>query len=687
MLDMLASPAALRVAIADRRRSIMKPPPDITPDVWADTYRIVPSETSAVTGRWDTSLYEVARGPMMAITEPGVRIISGVASAQIFKTSTCENAVGYFMHLSPRPILIYEPTDTTVAAFVDSKLDPMIRSTPELAAHWGGRAALERKHEKFLSSKKIFPGGYVEILTAGSPANTASRSAGVVIMDEVDKFELTRDGDPVSLIDERLKGFSGEELSIRMSTPTIEGESPIMAEYLKSDRRKPFVCCPNCGEWHYLKWKNISYKDESGRADPELAAHYCEACGVAWTEAQRVKALTTKGSISWRQTRPFTCCDERQDPEVDRLWNDEGRALCKSCGRRAVSNRHAGFWAWEAYHPRRSLADLIRSWLDCQGNPGKLQNFINSKLAETWRPAGEADFIEVDPDQFAARVEPAWGVLPDAAFLVTGGVDVQPAGSKSPGRLEVEFVAWGAGEESWSVGYHIIEGNPDDAAVWAALDDLLLQTYPTADGRQLAVQAVCVDTGGHNLDAVMSYCGRRQGQRVWAIKGTSETGVGRTPIWPIKPPVTMRHGAKLHVIGTLAAKDWVASCISKTQPGPGFMHVPADRNASWFSQMLNEKRVGVTVGGRKGSTWRPRASGVRTEALDCRVYAKAALEGLKRKFPKLAQAIPAVSAVAPAAPADPANDQAAPIAAPAAPPPVRRKPKVVQKKPRSTFWG
>lgn len=306
MIDLLSDRASLQSAIAARRRQVLKPPPAITASEWADTYRIVPSETSAVTGRWDTSMYEVARGPMDAITEPGVRIITGVASAQIFKTSTGETAIGYFMHLAPRPILVYEPTDTTVDAFVDSKLDPMIKSSPVLAALWGGRAALERKNDRFIHAKKTFAGGYVEILTANSPANTASRSAGVVFMDEVDKFEMTRDGDPVALIDERLKGFTGDDLSIRMSTPTIEGESPIMAEYLKSDRRKPYVKCPHCGEYHYFKWSQVFYKDADGKADPDRAAYHCESCGSAWTEAERIKALTTKGSISWRQPRRNT---------------------------------------------------------------------------------------------------------------------------------------------------------------------------------------------------------------------------------------------------------------------------------------------------------------------------------------------------------------------------------------------
>lgn len=683
MLDLLASKDRLRSAIAARRHRALKPPPQIHADEWADRFRIVPTETSAVTGRWDTSLYEVARGPMRAITEPGVRIISGMASAQIFKTSTIETALGFFMHLKPRPLLVYEPTDTTVAAFVDSKLDPMIRSTPELASLWGGRKALEKKRDDFTASKKQFPGGYVEILTANSPANTASRAAGLACMDEVDKFEMTRDGDPVALIDERLKSFSGEELSIRMSTPTIEGESPIAAEYAKSDRRKPFLECPHCGEWHYLKWSQVHYKDEAGKPDPDAACYVCESCGVAWTEAERIKPLTTKNAISWRQTRPFRCCDERQDPESDRLWDDEGRALCKHCGRRAVSNRHAGFWAWEAYHPRRSLADLVRSWLDCQGNRGKLQNFINSKLAETWKPQEEQS-LAVDLDQFSARTEPAWDAVPAAVRVLTVGVDVQPRGPQSPGRLEAEVVGWGDGEETWSVEYHVIEGDPDEPEVWSALDEIRLRAYPTEDGRSLHVQAVCVDTGGHNLDAVMSYCGSRRNSRVWAVKGASELGGKRQPIWPVSPPKTVKNGARLYIVGTLAAKDWVASCISKTSSGPGFMHVPADRFAAWFEQLLNEKRVSFQANGRTMTTWKPRASGARTEALDCRVYAKAALEGLKRLGVRLGVSSAAATAAPAPQAAQPTSHPDAPRPQPAPPPPVKKRP--IQR-PRSSFWG
>jgi len=66
------------------------------------------------------------------------------------------------------------------------------------------------------------------------------------------------------------------------------------------------------------------------------------------------------------------------------------------------------------------------------------------------RRAGERDdeaHTSVDMATLLARREHYGPKLPAAVALLTCGVDVQAD------RLEVEFVGWGRGEESWSVGY------------------------------------------------------------------------------------------------------------------------------------------------------------------------------------------------------------------------------------------
>ncbi|UFM66787.1 phage terminase large subunit family protein [Paracoccus sp. MA] len=697
MLDLVAPADILRRAIAAKCARAYQPPPRLTADEWADEYRIVPTESSAIPGRWKTSNFEIGRGPMRAISDPSIRAIIVMAGAQLMKTTSLETAVGYHMHLDPCPMLFYSSGQDTIDTTVTQKIDPMIVNTPELAALWGGAKALETKNERFTKGLKRFAGGFLELMTIGSTANLRNRSAKVVLVDELDDCAETVDGDPVALASSRATQFKGREKLVLVSTPTIRGKSRIELEYQKSDMRKPYIACPCCGEMDYLKWKRVKFKDAEGRIRPEIAHYECEHCEQPWAEADRIRLLTTKGAIVWRQTKPFECCGELQSPETERLWNGEGRAMCKHCGRRAVPVTRAGFWGWIGYNPGWSLEAVVRDFLDCQGDKAKLKTFVNNRLGESWEEH-EDQLAEVDPTQFAARVEPAWDLLPAGALVIVAGVDVQPMGSRGNGRLECEIVAFGQGDETWSVAYHVIPGDPTEGGAWAVLDDILLKEYRTEDGRTIRAQAACIDTGGDNgggdgsiIDAVTAFAGARTRRRIWAVKGASEA-THRQPIWTASAP-TIRNGAKLHLVGVQAAKDWVATCVSKTQPGPGFMHVPADRPAAWFEQVTNEKRsYSYDKSGRRKSRWKPRYDGARTEALDARVYAKAAWEGLKLAVPGIARRVQSAPAAAIPAPQPSAGGDDQPIvtgAAPAQAAPIRPRKKIVRKSSAAAkaFWG
>ncbi len=67
-------------------------------------------------GRWRTSTVEVARGPMLAVNEPGVHTISAMVCTQLMKTALLENVFGYHSGgqwlLSPslRPAIAFSPS-------------------------------------------------------------------------------------------------------------------------------------------------------------------------------------------------------------------------------------------------------------------------------------------------------------------------------------------------------------------------------------------------------------------------------------------------------------------------------------------------------------------------------------------------------------------------------------------------
>ncbi len=174
----------------------------------------------------------------------------------------------------------------------------------------------------------------------------------------------------------------------------------------------------------------------------------------------------------------------------------------------------------------------------------------------------------------------------DRPNAYTTGVDNQSSGieknSASQGRLEAKVVDWGDGDESWSLGYHVIDGDPSTAEPWDVLNEILLRRYETEDGRTLVCQAACIDTGGHHSSAVKDFCGARTMRRVWGIKGANEAAGSRKEIWP-KVASTAKGGGKIFLIGTQSAKDKVADHLAKKQPGLGYMHIPQDdRPAAWI---------------------------------------------------------------------------------------------------------
>src|SRR5690242_9807897 len=90
-----------RLALAWRRG--WTPPPRISVPAWADNFRKLAKEAGSTSGQWSTSTVEVARGPMLAVTEPGVHVITVMVSTQLLKTALLENVFGYFAHLDPCP--------------------------------------------------------------------------------------------------------------------------------------------------------------------------------------------------------------------------------------------------------------------------------------------------------------------------------------------------------------------------------------------------------------------------------------------------------------------------------------------------------------------------------------------------------------------------------------------------------
>lgn len=613
------------------------PPPRISVPDWADRYRKLAKEAGSTSGNWETATVEIARGPMLAATESGVHIITVMCCTQLMKTALLENLFGYFAHLDPCPMLLLQPKEDAAEQFSKERITPLVRVTPVLRDLIGGH---KQKNSKETLLYKSFTGGFLALAGAGSPDNLARRPIRVLLADEVDKYPITREGDPITLAEERTATFGLNWLSVRACSPTVEDESRIAASYEDSDQRRASVTCPHCGHRQFPDFfKHIHWSSDGDKHHTKQAMIHCESCGTGWSEGDRLRSLRT---IQWHQTKPFECCGTRHVPlnlyeqawhaddvtAVSKVWQWSAserhavhRVVCPECGKLGVDNIHAGYQASKLFSPwqKDKPSDIAEKYLKAKGDPDKELAWWNTQMGLPHRPNYGK---RLPVDVLLARREVFSAEVPDGVAVLTAGIDTQND------RLEVEVVGWGKDEESWSVAFDVIEGDLETAEPWLRLDAYLKQIWRRADGRGFTIMAACHDSGGNHTQKVYEFSQERLGRRIWAIKGESATGGKRSPIWPNKRP-TSKTRAKFRpiILGVNSAKDSIRSRLHIEQPGPGYMHFSTDRDMGYFTQLTAERLVMKESAGQRYSVWEL-PNGKANEALDCRVYAYAALCGL-----------------------------------------------------------
>lgn len=563
--------------------SALRPPPKLGLKEWSERERRLSQETSARPGKWRTERQPLLGDIMEAITDPAVREVWALKPSQFGWTEVVNNASGYYIHQDPTSILVVQPTVDMAEAWSKDRLAPMIRDTPALR---GLIADPKSRNSGNSILHKGFPGGQIDMVGANAPAGLASRPKRIVIYDEVDRYPVSAgtEGDPIKLARKRQATFWNRK-TLGGSTPTRKGFSRIEREYERSDMRTCHVACSHCKTFQTLRWEQVKWdKDEKGEHKPNTAHYQCEKCGELWTEEDRLYAIDHR---KWVASKPF-----------------EGIA---------------GFRFNAIYSKllEEGLAGLVREFLDCRHHPELLQTFVNTVLGESWEEQGET----LDPDGFLQRAEGFDHLtLPLRVAFITIGVDVQDD------RLEVQWIGWGEGEETWPCRYEVILGDPAQPAVWDKLTAMRRERLLNDEGRELRVRATCIDMGGHHAAQVLSYAKKFAREMVFATKGIA----GPRSIWPKRGTKSKTHSLPFYGIGVDTAKDAIYGRLKIRLPEgehqrPGYVHFPAADgfDQDYFAQLTSEQVLTRFRQGRPYRVW-DLPKGRRNEALDTFVLAMAA---------------------------------------------------------------
>lgn len=621
---------AARVQASLRRaKASYAPPPRLTISEFAEREIVLTSGPLAGT-RWRNSFAPYQVGIMDAFQEDGVEIVAVMGSSQWGKTSIALNVISYHIKHDPCAILAVFPTlDPMATDFATNRLEPSIEASPALQACFNKKKSKDAQNTKL---SKRFRGGSLAMAGANSAASLAARATRLLYLDEVDRYplELPGEGSTISIAMKRTTTFRRRKRILMTSSPTTEG-APIHEWYERGDQRKYYVCCPECSVMHPYEWANVRWDHD----DPKTARMHCPGCDHPIDDALRIALLDPARGAQWRATAP-----QRRESRI------------------------VSFHMWEAYSPLASLSEVVANFLSATkkkkaGDRSELHTWVNTSLGEPV-PADDGEGVE-SSSLLLRREQPTPEVdVPFGACCLTMGVDVQD------NRLELLVIGWGPGEESWIVNRETLPGDTSQPGPWALLDEVLDAPYRHAGGQLLHIQATCIDSAGHRTTLVYDYAEKKASRRVYAIVGRS----GQRPI--VSSPSPKKWGRNpqkvpLYTIGVDAAKGLIMDRLKVTERGNGYVHLP---HADWCdeefaAQLTSERLVRRKVRGLTIQMWQKTRP--RNEALDCAVYATAAMRLLN---PRLA--IMAAQLAASSRPPAPTTDQPPPAG------PTARRPRIAR---------
>ena len=587
--------------------SVLRAPEPLKLSEWADKHFYLSSESSAVEGPWITIPYQKAI--MNCMSNDDIETVTFMKCARVGYTKMLVALAGYHIEHKKRGVLIYQPTDGDAEDFSKDEIAPSIRDVSVLRDCFRGDP--EKKDKFNTLQKKCFVGAVLDIKGATSPKNFRRMTKDTVIYDELDGFDhnIGDEGSATTLGDTRAMN-SPFKKSIRGSTPKLKGESQTEASFKEADLRfRRWLPCPECEEHQPLEWEFMTWTND----DPSTAHYCCKHCGSI-IDYSNYADMDARGV--WKtDTGEYIDDDDNLRSKDDDIidWPE-----------------HVGFHIWSAYSYYTNWQRIVSRFIKAKqasnkGDQAKLQSFVNVELAETWEVGGET----ADEGDLLSRREHYAAPVPQGALVLTAGVDVQGD------RVEVEVIGFGRDDESWSIEYNVIHGDPAQTTLWDDLDQYLLTKFEHESGVMLPIAAVGIDTGGHHTKQVYSYCKPRFKRRVYAIKGVG--GHGK----PLIGNPSRSNSGKVHLfpVGVDTAKQLLYSRLKITEPGPGYCHFPAHYDTEYFNQLTGEKLITKYVRGRASKSWVPKSSHQRVEALDCRNYGTAVLDLLNPNFELLEKRI------------------------------------------------
>lgn len=598
-------------------------------------------------GPWspDETPYMVEPMDMMASKRHEAVVFVG--PARTGKTmGLLDGFLAYAITCDPGDSLVVQMTQEKAREFSKTRIDRAIKHSAQINALMSKTGHDDNTHDKLFRH-----GMWLKI---GWPTVTQLSGSDYryVMLTDYDRMpdDIDGEGSAFGLALKRTQTFLSRGMCLVESSPgrpitdpnwqqTTQHEGPpctgVVGVYNRSDRRRWYWPCPDCGEWFEAK--------------PGLDL-FCLPDEQELIETVREADLDEIARKYARVVCPHcgSLIDKKHKHAMNRAgrWLADGQAIVDGVVvGEPIRSSIAGYWLGGVAAAYQSWHSLILRYLQglreyvLTGSELTLQNTVNTDQGLPYLSRLVASNMRKGTGPESRRDDTLERfIVPDEARFVLAAVDVQGG---QAARFVVQVHAIGPNLEMWPIDrYAIVEtskregvdgGNaPLDPATypedWDMITEMVVKaTYRTTqDGREVKMKAVAVDSGGEDGVTDKAYEWYRRLRRdnlhgsVMLIKGSSTPGA---PL--IKESwVGSKRGSNasdkgdipLYLINTNLFKDAISAALKRPVPGPTYYHIPSWLPKSFFDELNAEVRD------EKGRWNKVRK---RNEALDLSCYIRA----------------------------------------------------------------
>lgn len=569
-------------------KEAMRPRERILPSEWIQKRFKLP-EDSAVKGNYNLDLTPQFRPVLDDLVNDSVDEIYLCSSAQSGKTTTVLGGVAYIVRQRQWSAMVILADENTSDEISTKRIAPAFERDEELSTliDWKNWTK---------TTRGFMTGNSIMMAWASSVSQTASRSAGIVYADEIDKpgyYLATKEGDRLLYIKQRLETFPGAKF-LGSSTPTDE-DGNIMSiaklpDVLVFDWHVP---CPYCGQFQPLRFSKEyahgfhkgQYRGDDGAMHSlgqvvwdggksataievyATARYECGECRNKWTTAQKNEAV--------RHGKPVP----RTEPHGQRkhyYHNNRLISLFPGGKLEKLVLEFVGILAIEKREERERI----------------LQAFVQSALAEPWKSVFG---IRQESTILTLRDDRLPDLIPFGTLGLTGAIDTQDDG------FYYLIRAWGYGLESWLIRFGFLE-------TLDAVEKIIGGKYRDIDGQDYFINMTFIDSQGHRTSEVYEWCVGKQS--IKPARGEQKKATPYSVTYLKTYPNSNRPlpgGLRLYSLNSTYYKDKLAGKLLISPADPGAFHMHSEVTSDYIAQMTaefrNEKGIWECQQGKPNHAW------------------------------------------------------------------------------------